>query len=120
VLTAAPIVENAASPLAAEQLAERALGLPIDFDAYFSAGAVSAADLFLVDDSGQFEYYREAGYFRGWPAPDKSLGEALLTGTPPPPCVVCANLGIGALDAAFAGRVVEAARAEGVGTALPR
>jgi hypothetical protein len=61
---------------------------------------VSACDLFLTDDVAQYEAYREHGYFSGWPDADASAGDALerrLRGRR----VVCANLGVGALDAAF-------------------
>ncbi len=67
---------------------------------------------------GQFEYYRELGHFRGWPEPARSVGEALErneSGTR----VACVNLGIAALDAAFAKRVLDAAREQGAGTELP-
>ncbi|HKO75556.1 MAG TPA: hypothetical protein VJU01_09605 [Gaiellaceae bacterium] len=118
VVTAGPIVENPDSPLTPDWLAERSLGLPIDFDFYFSADAVASAELFLVDDVGQFEYYRSLGHFQGWPKPEGSVGEA-LSRDGAPARVVCCNLGIGALDAAFAARVLAAAREQGTGTELP-
>ncbi len=118
VVTAGPIVEEPDSPLTPDWLAERSLGLPIDFDFYFSADAVASAGLFLVDDVGQFDYYRSLGHFRGWPEPVGSVGEALSRDGAPGK-VICCNLGIGALDAAFAARVLAAARARGVGTELP-
>jgi ornithine cyclodeaminase/alanine dehydrogenase len=118
VVTAGPIVEDPQSPLGPDWLAKHWLALPIDFDFYFSAEAVSAADLFLVDDVDQFEYYRSLGHFQGWPKPDGSVGETL--GRPnSPDRVLCCNLGVGALDAAFAARVLAAARERGVGTELP-
>jgi hypothetical protein len=67
----------------------------------------------------QFEYYRGQGHFPGWPIPEGSVGDALERGARGER-VACVNLGIGALDAAFAARVVAAARERGVGTALPR
>jgi alanine dehydrogenase len=118
VVTAGPIVESPGSPLGPDWLADRVLGLPIDFDFYFNADAVASAELFLVDDVEQFEYYRSLGHFQGWPAPAGSVGEA-LSRPGEPSRVVCCNLGIGALDAAFAARVLAAARDRGVGTALP-
>ena len=118
VVTAGPIVENPDSPLGPEWLAERSLGLPIDFDFYFSAEAVAVADLFLVDDVDQFEYYRSLGHFQGWPEPGGSVGETLARDGSPAR-VVCCNLGIGALDAAFAARVLAAARGRGIGVELP-
>jgi ornithine cyclodeaminase/alanine dehydrogenase len=117
VVTAGPIVEEPPSPLRPEHLGERWLALPIDFDFYFGPDAVAAAELFLADDVGQFEYYRELGHFRGWPAPEGSVGEGLgREGAPAR--VLCCNLGIGALDAAFANAVLERARAVGAGVEL--
>jgi alanine dehydrogenase len=117
VVTAGPIVDKPDSPLEPDWLGEHWLGLPIDFDFYFSADAVDAADLFLVDDVEQFEYYRDQGHFQGWPRPDASVGEALAD-RDSPARVVCCNLGIGALDAAFAARVLKLARENGVGHEL--
>jgi ornithine cyclodeaminase/alanine dehydrogenase len=118
VVTAGPILEDPPSPLGPDWLGERWLGLPLDFDFYFHADAIAAADLFAVDDVGQFEYYRSLGFFRGWPEPVGSVGDAI--GRPGRPArVACANLGIGALDAAFAKHVYDSARALGVGRMLP-
>jgi ornithine cyclodeaminase/alanine dehydrogenase len=117
VISAGPIVNDPRSPLGPDWLGERWLSLPIDFDFYFSADAVASADLFLVDDVGQFEYYRSLGHFKGWAEPNASVGEALAAGLEGKK-VLCCNLGIGALDAAFAARVVAAAEELGVGTEL--
>jgi alanine dehydrogenase len=117
VVTAGPIIEDPEPPIRPEHLGERWLALPIDFDFYFRSETVSTADLFLVDDVGQFEYYRELGHFQGWPAPEGNVGEALGR-EDSPERAVCCNLGIGALDAAFANVVLERAHAEGVGTEL--
>jgi ornithine cyclodeaminase/alanine dehydrogenase-like protein (mu-crystallin family) len=119
VVTAGPIVEEPESPLGPDWLGQRWLALPIDFDFYFGAAAVAAADLFLADDVAQFEYHRGLGHFRDWPEPAGSVGEG-LTGDGSPARVVCCNLGIGALDAAFAARVLAAAGEQGIGTTLPR
>jgi alanine dehydrogenase len=115
VITAGPIIENPDSPLGPDWLGERWLALPIDFDFYFSAQAVAAADLFLVDDVEQFEYYRSLSHFRGWPEPDGTVGE----GAEARPRVLCCNLGVGALDAAFAARILDRAREDRLGTELP-
>jgi alanine dehydrogenase len=119
IVTAAPIAEQPQPVIGPEALGERWLVLPIDFDALVRRGVIEAAELFAVDDVGQFEYYREQGHFRAWPQPDGSVGE-LLERRGAPARVACVNLGIGALDAAFAARVVVAARERGVGTSLPR
>lgn len=119
VVTAGPIVESPDPPIGPGWLGEAWLCLPIDFDFYVRAETVAAADAFWVDDVAQFEHYRGEGHFRDWPAPHGSVGEALAGGGRPER-VVCCNLGVGALDAAFAAAVVERARAEGVGRRLPR
>jgi alanine dehydrogenase len=117
VVSAGPIVDEPSPPLRPEHLGDRWLALPIDFDFYFGAEAVAAAELLLADDVPQFEYYRAQGHFQGWPTPAASVGDA-LGGDEAPGRVVCVNLGIGALDAAFAHAVLERARREGLGQEL--
>jgi ornithine cyclodeaminase/alanine dehydrogenase len=119
VVTAGPIAENPQPPLSADWLGDRWLALPLDFDFYFQAEAIKAAELFVVDDVGQFEHYRDFGHFRQWPAPAGSVGGA-LDDTGQLSRVACVNLGIGALDAAFAKRVFDAARQRHIGVHLPR
>jgi ornithine cyclodeaminase/alanine dehydrogenase-like protein (mu-crystallin family) len=126
VVTAGPIVEDPTPVITPDWLGERRLLLPIDFDFYVRPETVEASELFLADDVAQFEYYRELGHFQGWPAPSASVGERLaeeaqvtLCYLRPPARVLCCNLGIGALDAAFANAVLARAQAEGVGTTLP-
>jgi ornithine cyclodeaminase/alanine dehydrogenase len=118
VVTAAPIVEQPRPMIGLGALGERWLVLPIDFDALVRREVIEAADLFAVDDVGQFDYYREQGHFSEWPVPAGGVGEALGR-TDAPQRVACVNLGIGALDAAFASRVLAAARERGAGTELP-
>lgn len=118
-ISAAPIVKNAVAALDESALGARWLGLPVDFDAYFSSELVRSADLLVTDDVGQFEAYREHGHFMGWPTPLLSVGQALeahTTGTR----VLCCNLGVGALDAAFGNVVLERARDDGAGQVLKR
>ena len=105
VVTAGPILRDPPSPLDASWLEDDVLLLPIDFDFYVSADAVAACDLFLTDDIAQYGAYREHGYFHSWPDPDASVGEGLERGLGGRR-VVCANLGVGALDAAFAHAVL--------------
>lgn len=119
VVTAAPIVDDPIPSIGLGVLGERWLVLPIDFDATIARDVIEAADLLVADDVGQFEYYREQGHFQGWPAPSGSVGAALERDDEPRR-VACVNLGIGALDAAFAARVLQAARERGVGLALER
>jgi ornithine cyclodeaminase/alanine dehydrogenase len=118
VITAGPIVEDPDPVVIRDWVAEGALVLPIDFDAIVAVDIVREAGLFVVDDVGQFEYYRGRGHFRDWPRPSASLGRALADDLRAKG-VVCCNLGVGALDAAFADRVVRSAGALAAPMHLP-
>jgi ornithine cyclodeaminase/alanine dehydrogenase len=107
VVTAGPIVEDPSSPMRAAWLGERWLVLPIDFDFYVSGDVIDGADLFLTDDVEQFEAYRAAGHFARWRPPWGSVGSGLEAGIAGERVVAC-NLGVAALDAAFAARVLRA------------
>ena len=118
VITAAPLTGSPVPPIEPAWLPEHCLLLPVDFDTMVQPAAVAACDLVLSDDVKQFAYYRELGYFAGWPEPSASVGDRLDDGERPAR-VACVNLGIGALDAAFAAVLAAAARAAGDGTLLP-
>lgn len=105
VVTAGPILKEPTPVLSGDVLAQNCLLLPIDFDSYIQAAVVEGADRFVVDSIEQFEYYRSLGYFRDWPVAEVNLGDALGS-TSHGGRVVCANLGVGALDAAFAHAVM--------------
>jgi ornithine cyclodeaminase/alanine dehydrogenase len=119
VITATPILERPDPPIDSDWLGDRYLALPLDFDAQFRGGPIADAGLFVSDDVAQFEYYRGAGHFQGWPEPHASVGQALELGSEAKR-VACCNLGVGALDAAFARAVLDAALEKGVGARLPR
>jgi alanine dehydrogenase len=108
VITAGPIMENAASPMRRTWLGDQWLLLPIDFDFYVSAEVVESAELFVADDVSQYTYYSGLGYFRGWREPMGSVGLALINELTAERAIAC-NLGVGALDAAFARAVLERA-----------
>jgi ornithine cyclodeaminase/alanine dehydrogenase len=118
VVTAAPMTEDRRPELDVDWLGERYLLVPVDFDSSMTPAAIGSAELFLVDDVGQFEYYRGLGHFDRWPQPDGSVGEGLRSARTVER-TACVNLGIGALDAVFAKRVLDAARAREVGRRLP-
>jgi ornithine cyclodeaminase/alanine dehydrogenase-like protein (mu-crystallin family) len=106
VITAGPIVLGANPPMRSSWLEESWLLLPIDFDLYVSAELTTACDLLISDDLHQFEYYREAGHFRDWRSPSASVGQALEAATTGERVIAC-NLGVAALDAAFARFVLD-------------
>jgi hypothetical protein len=116
VITAGPIINRPQPVLDGGRLAGACLLLPIDFDFYPKPELVAATDLFLVDDIDQYEYYRTQGHFAGWPRHRRRSGRrwrvARVASSP--------SLGVGALDAAFADAVLDAAERAGSGQRLAR
>jgi alanine dehydrogenase len=119
VITAGPIIESPRPALDSGWLAGGWLLLPVDFDFYLKPELVAAAELFLVDDIDQYDYYRTQGHFAGWPRAQATVGETLERGLRGELVVAC-NLGVGALDAAFADAVLTAAERAGSGERLAR
>lgn len=119
IITAAPIVKEPQPTIHPGMLKSQHLLLPIDFDAVVSKAVVDEADVFLTDNVAQFEHYRGLGHFRDWRAPQASVGDR-VRGAGGGDRVVCCNLGVGALDAAFAAVADTAARARGLGLRLSR
>ena len=119
VISAAPIVKSPNPIIVPEMLAERHLLLPIDFDAVVTKQAVDNAEFFFTDSVAQFEHYRSIGHFADWRAPQASVGDRVRQ-SGDADRVVCCNLGVGALDAAFAAMIDTAARAACSGISLPR
>jgi ornithine cyclodeaminase/alanine dehydrogenase len=118
VVTAAPMTDEPDPPIRSDWLRSSCLVLPVDFDASVEPAVAAEADLFLVDSEPQYEHFRGAGSFRGWPRAHGTVGAA-LGANGAPSRVVCANLGVGALDAAFAKAVLDEARSRSIGTPLP-
>ena len=54
----------------------------VDFDSYFTGGAMSQMDRISTDDHAQFQYYKSVGYFQETPDPYADLGE-LVAGIKP-------------------------------------
>jgi ornithine cyclodeaminase/alanine dehydrogenase-like protein (mu-crystallin family) len=120
VVTAIPLSTRLDPLVTAGPLAERALVLPVDFDASVSADLVAAADLFLTDDLAGFTAARQQGSFVGWPTPEGTVGD-FLSGAPDGPVGplrVCCNLGVGSLDALFGAAVARAGVEAGRGIVL--
>ncbi|MDX6591345.1 MAG: hypothetical protein QOJ13_541 [Gaiellales bacterium] len=121
VITAGPIRSNPTPVVDRSLLGDRYLALPLDFDSLIDASVLQAADLFLVDDDGQYQDQRTQGRFGGWPAqPDGLVGLRDAGDEATAERIVCANLGIGALDAAYADVVFKRGVAAGAGAGLAR
>jgi ornithine cyclodeaminase/alanine dehydrogenase-like protein (mu-crystallin family) len=95
----------------------------VDYDMCVPGAVVAASSLFVVDDIGQFDANRTDAQFVGYPAPDASIGQALLGRAPLPRSagpVVVNHLGVGLADVVFADAVVRRAAEMGLGTELAR
>ena len=107
--------------MTADWLTAQALVVPVDYATYCHADVARTADLFLVDEDGQFRANRDAGAFDGYPDPTATIGQALIAGTPRPAGrVVVTHLGVGLADVIFGRAILEAAEAAGLGLVLPR
>jgi alanine dehydrogenase len=120
VVTGMPLGTKLQPPLASDWLVPTALVLPLDDDASLDADVVNGAGAFYVDDFDDYRRRQGAGIFAGWREPDGVVPEAVLKRRTAEGVIVCANQGMGVLDAVFAGYVVDAAEREGVGTLLER
>jgi alanine dehydrogenase len=97
-----------------------AVVIAVDFATYASAELAAQTAVFAVDDREQFLYYRDNGYFEGYPEPTITLGEV---DTPSPPDrrpTLITHLGVGLADVMFADAIRQEAERRGSALALPR
>ena len=95
----------------------------VDYDMCVPASVVDRSSRFLTDDMGQFEATRDETTFQGYPSPDASIGQVLLSQAPSPRAtgpIVVDHLGVGLADVVFADAIVRRATEMGLGTELPR
>jgi ornithine cyclodeaminase/alanine dehydrogenase-like protein (mu-crystallin family) len=124
IVTAGPIRRHPEPAMQAGWLAEGALGVPLDYDSYWTPEALRRADRFYTDDTRQLLHTRDEGvYFQSIPEVHADLGEVLAGlkdgRRDERERLVCMNLGLALEDMAVAPLVLERARARGLGTSLP-
>ena len=120
VITTAAIVRDPERPLRSAHLADATVACAIDFDASLSEDVFEEAALFVVDDLTQYRYYREQGYFAGYPEDPVELSDALDPATPHESGLrIFVPLGIALEDVAVAAEVNRRAAEQGLGTELP-
>jgi ornithine cyclodeaminase/alanine dehydrogenase len=122
VVTAGPILKHPTPAIEARWFEEGAFACPLDFDSYWKPEAMHAADKFCTDDRGQLAYYQTVGYFGGIPEVHADLGE-VVTGRKQgreddSERTMSMNLGVAIEDMATAVRILDKAKAKGVGTWL--
>jgi len=103
----------------AEAFARASLVVAVDYDMCVPAAVVQDADLFLVDELGQFLVNRTGDVFRGYPDPAAIMG-ACLDVPRPAGRVVVTHLGVGLADVVFGDAILSAAERHGLGTLLAR
>jgi ornithine cyclodeaminase/alanine dehydrogenase-like protein (mu-crystallin family) len=117
-----------ASPIEPAWLTKDVFACALDFDASFTAEAVASFAYRFTDDVPTMTYYRNAGYFAGWPPDLQELavvvagmhvGRQTRRADAKPERFLTVNLGLGIYDVVVARRVVERARQLGRGTLLP-
>ena len=120
VITSAAIVRDPERPLRREDLGDATVACAVDFDASLSEDLFEDAALFVVDDVAQYRYYREQGYFGGYPADPVELCDVLDADSPREPGLrVFVPLGLALEDVAVAAEVGRRANEAGLGTELP-
>jgi ornithine cyclodeaminase/alanine dehydrogenase-like protein (mu-crystallin family) len=120
VVTTAAIVRDPERALGRAHLADATVACAIDFDASLSDDVFDDAALFVVDDAAQYRYYREQGYFAGYPDNPVELCDALDPAASHPAGLrVLVPLGIALEDVAVAAEIHRRAAAAGLGTELP-
>jgi ornithine cyclodeaminase len=120
VVTCGAIVRDPERPLRREHLQNATVACAVDFDASLSEDVFADAAAFVVDDVAQYGYYREQGYFAGYPGDPTELGDSLDPAAPYPPGLrVLLPLGLALEDVAVAAELHRRAAEAGAGRELP-
>ncbi|MEG6521024.1 ornithine cyclodeaminase family protein [Desulfotomaculum sp. 1211_IL3151] len=123
IVTAGPIVKNPTPVIEAEWIKEGALLAPVDFDCMWKREAIELAAKNYTDDFGQFDHFKNAGYFNFTPKNLYELGQLLTKQAPgrenDREIILANNIGIAMDDMATAIRIYERALEKDLGVILP-
>jgi alanine dehydrogenase len=120
IVTTAAIVRQPDRPIGRAHLKDTTVACAIDFDSTLSEDLFEGAGAFVVDDLAQYRYYRQQGYFAGYPADATELADILAAEAPPPPGLrIYVPLGIALEDVAVAAEINRRAATAGLGRELP-
>ncbi|HYM67514.1 MAG TPA: ornithine cyclodeaminase family protein [Patescibacteria group bacterium] len=122
VVTAGPILHEPHATIRQGWMRAGSFASAVDFDSYWSGGALAELDRIATDDREQLDYYRGLGYFQSTPEPYAELAE-LVAGLKPgresaEERTIALNLGLALEDMAVAPEVYRRAVAMGIGTKL--
>ena len=119
VVTTAAIVRHPERPLRRAHLTDAMVACAVDFDATLSEDVFEDARTFVVDDVAQYRYYRQQGYFAGYPPEAAELADVLAETAPTPRGLkVYVPLGIALEDVAVAAEINRRATGAGLGQEL--
>ncbi len=123
VVTSGPILKHPTPAIEKDWLKPGAFGSAVDFDSYWTGGALAQMDRISTDDHAQFQYYKSVGYFQQTPDPYADLGE-IAAGLKPgrqsnKERTLAINLGLAMDDMAVAPEIYRRAREKDIGAWLP-
>jgi ornithine cyclodeaminase/alanine dehydrogenase-like protein (mu-crystallin family) len=122
VVTSGPILKHPEPTIQPGWLKAGGFASAVDFDSYWSAGALAEMDKISTDDHAQFMYYRSVGYFQNTPDPYADLGEIVIGSVPRRERVderiIAINLGLAIDDMAVAPEIYRHAVKKGIGEVL--
>ncbi len=120
IVSTAAIVRQPERPLRRAHLKDAMVACAVDFDATLSEDLFDDAGTFVVDDLAQYRYYRQQGYFAGYPADAVELAEVLADETARERgLAIYVPLGIALEDVAVAAELTRRATDAGLGVELP-
>jgi ornithine cyclodeaminase/alanine dehydrogenase-like protein (mu-crystallin family) len=120
VVSSAAIVRDPERPLRRAHLKDAMVACAVDFDATLSEDLFEDGGVFVVDDLAQYRYYRQQGYFAGYPPEATELAEVLADEAPRPRGLsVFVPLGLALEDVAVAAEINRRAAEAGLGRELP-
>jgi ornithine cyclodeaminase/alanine dehydrogenase-like protein (mu-crystallin family) len=120
VITSGPILKHPTPTIEKDWLQPGAFASAVDFDSYWTSGALAQFERLSTDDHAQFQYYKSIGYFQTTPDPYADLGEIITGLKPGRECdserTIAMNLGLALDDMAIAPEIYRRAKEHGIGT----
>lgn len=122
IVTSGPILKHPTPTIQPGWVRSGAFASAVDFDSYWTAGAMMEMERISTDDHAQFQYYKSVGYFQNTPEPYADLGE-LAAGLKPgrqsaSERTMAINLGLAMDDMAVAPEIYRRAKEMGIGVWL--
>jgi ornithine cyclodeaminase/alanine dehydrogenase-like protein (mu-crystallin family) len=97
--------------------------LPVDDLVLYEPGTEDCFDKAYTDDRGQFQHFKDMGFFRAFQELPAELGEVIVGKaegrTSHDEKILTVNIGTGLADVGTARMLYDRAIAEGIGTKLP-